>query len=711
MPSNLMSRSQFLKLMMSSAIVAGVGVVGMSSLFRGEKRKARAQAPNLGSWSPSSDTLDVGIHAALLKDGKVFYLAGSANHAIQADGPFLHFVWDPVTDTHVQLPTLSEDLFCVGLATLANGNILLAGGTLEYDHQAFGRFLGLKAAYEVDFNTGNIDIARRTEMAHGRWYPTCVELPDGKVLTVLGYDEYGCRNNLAEIYDPVAKSWAKNFDPNTSLTYCVGGCAEGQDANFDGQIDFPTAGQPCYGGPNQGTVPSLSLYPRMHLLPSGLVCVVGQAGTDRLYDPSTSRWYFAAGGIMERAYGTSVLCPLQNIPTEKGKILICGGSNGPAGPTTNSVQIADPHTPPRIGLTRRNVPSMTYARKHQNPVILPTGDIVIFGGNSVLNQDSSAVLTPEMFNPVSETWSTLPPHTVHRLYHGIALLLMDGRVWTAGTTLNKSHKEKRTEIFSPWYVSEPRPTIVGNPTGGDYGGTITISTPESAAVTKVSLLKQSGVTHHYNTDQRLIWLQIVNQSVPGSITVSAPINNKLAPPGMYLVHVLNNAGVPSIGKFIQIPPITSIYQVTGNNSYLKLYTGSLKRAGEIITTTSVLKGKSVKKVSVVLKKSGNPTGTISVVVRKASGDAVVLTFGTIAASSVTTSDQTFTLTAPSSRILATNDKVLVEWAGTGTSTNQVWVKRFVGTGGFDGANTKSSWYGNNNLYSSQADSDLAGEWF
>ena len=28
-------------------------------------------------------------------------------------------------------------------------------------------------------------------MAHGRWYPTLVTLPDGKVVIVNGFDEYG----------------------------------------------------------------------------------------------------------------------------------------------------------------------------------------------------------------------------------------------------------------------------------------------------------------------------------------------------------------------------------------------------------------------------------------------------------------------------------------------------------------------------------------
>ncbi|MGI0048879.1 MAG: galactose oxidase-like domain-containing protein, partial [Nitrososphaera sp.] len=338
------------------------------------------------------------------------------------------------------------------------------------------------------------------------------------------------------------------------------------------------------------------------------------------------------------------------------------------------------------------------------------------------NKTSNAVYAPELFDPVSETWTDLPSASVPRTYHQTAILTMDGRVWNAGTTPDKMTKILDVEIFNPWYISETRPTISGDPTGGAYGSTITIPTPDAADITKVSLIRQSSCTHHYNTDQRLIWLQIESKAA-SSVTVKAPINNKLAPPGMYLIHVLNGSGVPSAGKFITIPgeaapppppsgEFVSIYSVTPTNSYLKMYTGSLKRAGEWITTSSVLKGESIKRVSVILKKSGSPTGTISVVVRKGTGDSIALTFGTIDASTLTDTDQTFTLTAPSSYTFAANDKVLVEWDGTGSGTEQVWLKRRFSSDpatGFDGSATKQAAYVSS--YTSHGGSDIGGEWF
>ena len=185
------------------------------------------------------------------------------------------------------------------------------------------------------------------------------------------------------------------------------------------------------------------------------------------------------------------------------------------------------------------------------PVILPNGKCVIFGGSEKGN--NIPVRIPEMFDPVTETWESLPSATVNRVYHQVSLLLPDGRVWTAGSTAASGLEENRTEIFSPSYLFQgPRPTILAMPNVGAYGGTINILTPDAANISSVSLVRLMSATHHYEANQRLIWLQIVNRGL-ADITVSAPINANIAPPGFYMIHVLNGIGVPSVAKIIQIP--------------------------------------------------------------------------------------------------------------------------------------------------------------
>ena len=133
-----------------------------------------------------------------------------------------------------------------------------------------------------------------------------------------------------------------------------------------------------------------------------------------------------------------------------------------------------------------------------------------------------------------------------------------------------------------------------------------------------------------------------------------------------------------------------------------------------MTPASVLIGNSIKKLTVILKKAGNPTGTITVRVRKGTADSDGIIFGTIDAATLTTTDQTFTLEAPTSHTFAANDKVLVEWAGTGTSTDQVLVKRSFLTdpaASFDGINTKQSHKNATSTgYASYSNADIAGVW-
>ncbi|MEU9337482.1 galactose oxidase-like domain-containing protein [Streptomyces sp. NPDC048290] len=73
------------------------------------------------------------IHAALLRTGKVLLVAGSGNDQDNFDAKkFDTRIWDPVKGTIKKVPT-PTDLFCTGHTQLANGNLLIAGGTKRYE--------------------------------------------------------------------------------------------------------------------------------------------------------------------------------------------------------------------------------------------------------------------------------------------------------------------------------------------------------------------------------------------------------------------------------------------------------------------------------------------------------------------------------------------------------------------------------------------------
>jgi hypothetical protein len=529
------SRREFLKLLAASGVVGLGGLAGFRSSLPG----SQAAALGAGSWTEGPRALNHPVHLAMLPSGKVLYVAGSGFHKPSADGPFRAGIWDPVADSQKKY-SVEKDIWCSGHALLSNGNVLFVGGTIKYTHQSPNhRWWGLDAVYEFDFHSESFH--ERPPMAHGRWYPTAVSLDSGKVQVVEGYDEFGYSNLLTEIYDPDTQSWSIKYDPESSRKYCVG-------CDAKGCANLPGAGSSCYGGPGEGVNPPIAPYPRMHLLPSGMVACVGQNPNRYLWDPATGIWHLAGNGV-KRSFGTSVLLPLQNKANEKGKILICGGSNTPKYPAIakKSAEILEQSG---LQMVSRYAQSMTYARRYCNPVILPTGKVVIFGGTRENNDKTLAVYNPEMFDPVTEKWETLAPHSIPRIYHSGALLLTDGRVWVAGTSYSVYSYELRTEIFSPSYVTEDRPTISGAPAGITYGGKFDITTPDASDITAVSLVALSSTTHHYNTDQRLLWIQILS-STSNTLKVSAPINRRLAPPGYYMVHVMDG-GVPSKAEIVQL---------------------------------------------------------------------------------------------------------------------------------------------------------------
>jgi hypothetical protein len=530
------SRREFLKIMAASAGLFLLGGIGGHRLLNDKKGSLvnEASAQSTGSWSSGRNTTTVAIHASILPDGKIFYMAGSGYHAEHQGGPYEARVLDPDAGTESTI-SMSEDLFCVGQAPLPNGNILLAGGTLRYDiaeDNCNGRWHGLKSAYEFDWS--NKRLTKVASMKHGRWYPTCVTMADGNVMVTGGYDEYGDHNRLVEIYNSGSRTWSIRSASSGGSTYTVGGSYTGTCSG---------AGSPSYSGAS----PNLFLYPRMHLMPSGNIVVAGMLDDIRLWNRSNGSWStLGLSSPSYRHYGTSVLLPLSNTTSEKGRILIVGGSPTSSDPATRTCQVLDFNAGnPSI----RNVGSLAYARKYIAPVILPDGKVVVFGGAAQGN--STPRYIPEMFNPSTGTWTTLSAASVPRVYHQVALLLRDGRVWTAGSTSSRSRWELRTEFFRPAYYSATRPSISGTPSVGSYGGSITIPTSNPSSISRASLVKCPDTTHHYDSNMRLLWLEVTSRP-SNSVTVQAPLNANLAPPGYYYIHVINSSGIPSVARIIRI---------------------------------------------------------------------------------------------------------------------------------------------------------------
>ena len=478
----------------------------------------RGQANVIGTWQTVPAQMPINpIHTALLSNGKILVVSGSGNYPAQTI--YNVGVWDPSNNT-ITAQTQSWDMFCNGMIVLPDGRPFIMGGNLQYDP-----FFGWNrtSIYNPAAVSPKPNFVDMEDMAHGRWYPTSTVLGDGRVLIFSGLDEAGNTNPQVEIYK-VGVGWGT---PSTS----------------------------------PWTPP---LYPRLHLLPNGKVFYSGSTTQSRTFDPSTNAWSNVLattnyGGT--RLYGSSVLLPLTPANNYAPKVVIFGGGN-PATATTEIIDLSVPTPAWTYG------PAMSAPRIEMNATILPNGQILTVGGSLNDEDVSTASLSADLYDAVANTMSSAGANAVPRLYHSVALLLPDATVWVAGGNPTRGTYEPSVEIYSPAYLFNPdgtpatRPSITGvTPAVIGYGTSFQVQTPDAANIASVVLVKDGAVTHSFNMDQRLVGL--VSSAGSGVLNVTGPPNGNIAPPGYYMLFLINKAGVPSVAKFVQVSTAPTDVPPTG----------------------------------------------------------------------------------------------------------------------------------------------------
>jgi hypothetical protein len=202
---------------------------------------------------------------------------------------------------------------------------------------------------------------------------------------------------------------------------------------------------------------------------------------------------------------------------------------------------------------------MAFGRKLHTATLLPDGKVLVTGGTQGSedpnNNSTNPAYAAEMWDPATGTWTTMASLTVFRGYHSIATLLPDGRVLSAGGEFGGAS----AEVYSPPYLfNGSRPTITSAPTSIAYGQSFFVGTPNATSISKVTLIALGSVTHHVNMGQRISRPAFSQAS--GGLNVTAPSNPNLAPPGYYMLFILNSTGVPSVAKIVQLtgsaPPPT-----------------------------------------------------------------------------------------------------------------------------------------------------------
>ena len=461
-----------------------------------------AVVASMGKWDAPISWPAVAIHTHLLPDGRVMTW-GRMDHP-----PVL---WDPAAPASFGSTARPVDLFCSGHAFLSDGKLLVAGGHSGTDNQ------GIKSSEYFDFATNAWSPG--ANMQNGRWYPTNTTLATGEILTVSGGDTVQQRNLIPEVWQADG-TWRVLSNASLYLPY----------------------------------------YPFVFQAPDGRAFVAGSNWHTYWLDATgTGQW--TAGplsSVSTRDYGSAVMY-------DAGKIMIVGGGTATAtsmGPPTNTAEIIDLNA--GAAATWQPTGSMAVARRQLNATLLADGRVLATGGTNATGFNvaptNDAVLAAEIWDPATGKWTALARMTHYRLYHSTALLLPDGRVLSAGSGQPAAAgltDDYTAEIYYPPYLFNPdgtlatRPAISSAPTQVAYGQQFTVETPNASAVSKATWIRLGSVTHSFNEDQRMNFLSF-SASGASSITVSAPATASMAPPGYYLLFIVDSRGVPSIAKIIRI---------------------------------------------------------------------------------------------------------------------------------------------------------------
>lgn len=308
------------------------------------------------------------------------------------------------------------------------------------------------------------------------------------------------------------------------------------------------------------------LYPFMFVLPSGSR---PYSGKTFFAGQSDSTFYINAQAAQPTwtYLATSSFLGGSAVMYRPGKILKCGGGTGEAGNNKGAIINLDGSlaSPTWVENLNTQMPGNPGERLEHNLTILPNGSALLTGGIRVFGDTTTAVRTPYVWDSTQEKWLTALPALADdpgiRDYHSTALLLPDGRIFSAGGW-HTLYALKTATIFYPPYLFNSsgnlatRPTVLGTPDTVRWGRRFSICTPQPSTITSACLIRPAAVTHAFNQSQSYVPLTIsqgCGKPTGDSVLVlNSPADSTYAQPGDYLLFVVDNLGVPSIAKWIRV---------------------------------------------------------------------------------------------------------------------------------------------------------------
>lgn len=448
--------------------------------------------------------------------------------------------YDSITNS-IRPLRVETDPFCSSGAFFSNGTLCQTGGWKGGANRV--RYIG---AGKAD------DWAEKNQtLSLSRWYSSNQILPDNRVIIVGGT----LKHNF--------EFWPRPAGQGATKLAFLDQTAEGKSEN--------------------------NLYPFLHLCPDGNLFIFANRDSILLnYKSNKVVKTFPTFGVDPRNYpysGSSVLLPLlASDGYTKAEVMICGGApNGSYFSALNRTFLDALDTCGRMVITDANptwnILTMPSPRVMCDMLILPTLELIIINGAeqglSGWNQNRVPALAPFIYNIDDDTFTTQSPTTIPRMYHSTANVQADGTVLVAGSNDQAGYvfsgvrfpTELRIEKYSPYYLSSSfdlfRPIITYYPSYSNWSSPMVIkfTCPTPVLSISVSLYEPSFTTHANSMNQRALVLAtttVTNSAGTYRTQATSPPNGNVAPPGWYMLTVLNtgtNPAICSLAKWCHIGPL------------------------------------------------------------------------------------------------------------------------------------------------------------
>ncbi|APU38834.1 glyoxal oxidase [Streptomyces sp. TN58] len=526
---------------------------GLTALEKSQREtNARFDAARFGRFTQFFPSPDFGVHVALLPTGKVLLFSferveadptketGPTNTVGRANAGRA-WLWDPARGTgarafeNVPPPVVlmpdgtysprPAPFFCAGHSYLPNGMVGVFGGNV-------GGKGGSGAKLSFVFDPWTEKWFRNRDMSVGRWYPSVVTGADGRQIIMSGQSERGTGTPT-----PVVERFP----------------ALGQRVPWR-PYDIP-AGVPAER--LRTDAPFRNDYPHLFSLRDGMIYGLGRdADQQWRFDPVREvRGDLPRRPADFRGYGSAV--PLPAGFRGPDSVLVLGGDP------------RDPHTYRLSGGRWTTEAPRAFGRTQDGTLILPDGTLITVNGaldtrdygNGPFNPKADLKYRQIELRDAHGRWKLGPAQRLPRGYHSNALILPDGRMMVTGDELQqiandpdiRDGMDGSIELYEPAYLHRgARPALDRVPAGDlPYGAAFEVSSSTARDVKRAVLLAPTTVTHSVNTSQRHLDLRLTG--VRGDrIALRTPPGAADAPPGYYMLFLLDAKGVPSTAKWIKL---------------------------------------------------------------------------------------------------------------------------------------------------------------